>query len=432
MTPIVTVPPPASSTESSRPRRVAVVAGQPEVDAHAFIAWLQRAPALDFYRADARAMLDPFVAGDAAELTDPDTLAVVCHAHLPPRREALALIDHARLHCPSTRVALVLLHASCDVPKGTSAWLDAIHPDEHHHAHLGAPAHAQRVARLLARRGVALVLGSGGARGFAHLGVWEVLARAGVAIDAVGGCSMGAFVAAQIALELEPARAIERSRSIFLDDGGVFDWRLPWISLIAGDRLSGRVADLVGAHTDIEDLWLPWFCVTTSLTSADKVLHRRGRLVAAVRASSSIPGMAPPVAIDGQYHLDGGILDSLPASHARTPAIGAVIAVNVTTYARSFAPDGSAAGGPLRRLVRGARLGRRSVATAYEVLLAAIAIRSSHPGRRAHELAELTIEPKLGDVDGMDPRPFDRIVEEGRRSAAAAIASAPRASAGAP
>jgi len=409
-----------------------VVAGQPEVDAHAFIAWLQRAPALDYYRVDARGTLDPFVAGGTSELTGSDTLAVVCHAHLPPRREVLALIDHARLHHPSTRVALVLLHESRGVPKGTSAWLDAIHPDEHHHAHLDAPAHAQRLTRLLARRGVALVLGSGGARGFAHLGVWEVLTREGVAIDAVGGCSMGAFVAAQIALELEPARGIERTRSIFLDNGGVFDWRLPWISLIAGDRLTGRVAELFGAHTDIEDLWLSWFCVTTSLTSADKVLHRRGRVVSAVRASSSIPGVAPPVAIDGQYHLDGGILDSLPASHARTPAIGAVIAVNVTTYSRSFVPDGSAAEGPLQRLVRRARLGRRSVATVYEALFAAIAIRSSHPGRRAHALAELTIEPELGDVDGMDPRPFDRIVEEGRRSAATAIASAPRASASAP
>jgi predicted acylesterase/phospholipase RssA len=432
MTPIVTVPPPASSMESSRPRRVAVVAGQPEVDAHAFIAWLLRAPALDYYRTDARETLEPFVAGDASELTDPDTLALVCHAHLPPRREALALVDHARLHHPSTRVALVLLHASRDAPRGTSAWLDAIHPDEHHHAHLDAPAHAQRITRLLARRGVALVLGSGGARGFAHLGVWESLARAGVAIDAVGGCSMGAFVAAQIALEHEPARAIERTRSIFLDNGGVFDWRLPWISLIAGDRLTGRVADLFGAHTDIEDLWLSWFCVTTSLTSADKVLHRRGRVVSAVRASSSIPGVAPPVAIDGQYHMDGGILDSLPASHARTPAIGAVIAVNVTTYSRSFAPDASAAESPLRRLMRRARLGQRGVATAFEALIAAVAIRSSHPGRRAHALAELTIEPELGDADGMDPRPFDRIVEEGRRSAAAAITSAPRASASAP
>ncbi|MFO0628946.1 MAG: patatin-like phospholipase family protein [Polyangiales bacterium] len=405
MTPIVTVPPPASGMEASRPRRVAVVAGQPEVDATAFIAWLQRDPALDYHRIDARAKLVPFVVRDASELVDADTLAVVCHAHLPPRREVLALIDHARLHHPSTRVALVLLHATREVPRGTSAWLDAIHPDEHHHAHLETPAHAQRMARLLARRGVALVLGSGGARGFAHLGVWEALTRAGIAIDAVGGCSMGAFVAAQVALELEPADAIERSRSIFLDNGGVFDWRLPWISLIAGERLTGRVADLFGAHTDIEDLWLSWFCVTTSLTSADKVLHRRGRVVSAVRASSSIPGVAPPVAIDGQYHLDGGILDSLPVVHARTPAIGAVIAVNVTTYQHSFRPEAAVAESPLQRLVRRVRLGQRSVATAYETLLAAIAIRSSHPGRRAHALAELTIEPELGDADGLDPRP---------------------------
>lgn len=408
---------------------MAVVAGQPEVDAHAFIEWIQHAPALDYYRIDARAKLVPYVALDASELTDADTLAVVCHAHLAPRREVLALIDHTRLYHPSTRVALVLLHASRDVPKGTSAWLDAIHPDEHHHAHLETPAHAQRIARLLARRGIALVLGSGGARGFAHLGVWEVLSRSGVAIDAVGGCSMGAFVAAQIALEIDAAEGIDRTRSIFLDNGGVYDWHLPWISLIAGDRLTGRVADLFGAHTDIEDLWLPWFCVTTSLTSADKVLHRRGRVLSAIRATSSIPGVAPPVAIDGQYHLDGGILDSLPVAHARTPSIGAVIAVNVTIYPRSFAPEVSAAGSPLRRLVQRVRLGRRSVATAYETLLAAIAIRSSHPGRRAHALAELTIEPDLGDADGMDPRPFDKIVEEGRRSAATAIASAPRAAA---
>lgn len=411
---------------------MAVVAGQPEVDAHAFIAWIQHAPALDYHRIDARAQLVPYVALDAAELADADTLAVVCHAHLAPRREVLVLIDHARLHHPATRVALVLLHATRDVPKGTSAWLDAIHPDEHHHAHLETPAHAQRLARLLARRGVALVLGSGGARGFAHLGVWEVLSRSGVAIDAVGGCSMGAFVAAQIALETDAAEAIDRTRSIFLDNGGVYDWHLPWISLIAGDRLTGRVADLFGAHTDIEDLWLPWFCVTTSLTSADKVLHRRGRVISAIRATSSIPGVAPPVAIDGQYHLDGGILDSLPVAHARTPSIGAVIAVNVTLYPRSFAPEVSAAGSPLRRLVQRVRLGRRSVATAYETLLAAIAIRSSHPGRRAHALADLTIEPDLGDADGMDPRPFDKIVEEGRRSAATAIATAPRAAATAP
>lgn len=331
MTPIVTVPPPASLMETLRPRKVAVVAGQPEVDAHAFIAWIQHAPALDFYRIDARTKLVAYVALDASELNDADTLAVVCQAHLAPRREVLALIDQTRLYHPSTRVALVLLHASRDVPKGTSAWLDAIHPDEHHHAHMETPAHAQRLARLprTPRRGP-----GAGLRRRARLrasrgvgGVEQVRRRH----RRRGRMQHGRVRrGADRPGDLDPAQGIDRTRSIFLDNGGVYDWHLPWISLIAGDRLTGRVADLFGAHTDIEDLWLPWFCVTTSLTSADKVLHRRGRVLSAIRATSSIPGVAPPVAIDGQYHLDGGILDSLPVAHARTPSIGAVIAVNVT------------------------------------------------------------------------------------------------------
>jgi predicted acylesterase/phospholipase RssA/CRP-like cAMP-binding protein len=183
-----------------------------------------------------------------------------------------------------------------------------------------------RLARILADRASGLVLGGGGARGFAHLGVWRALKEQGVDIDLIGGASMGAAIGAVIArggeideMELEVQAAFR----------GLLDYTIPLVSLVKGKRVSRRLREVLG-DWDIEDLWMPYFCTSTNLTQSQVVVHDRGNLARAVRASVAIPGVLPPVASESDLLVDAGVLNNLPADvmRGRIPN-GTIIAVNV-------------------------------------------------------------------------------------------------------
>jgi predicted acylesterase/phospholipase RssA/CRP-like cAMP-binding protein len=223
--------------------------------------------------------------------------------------------------------ALVLLHAPGAQPAGTGAWL-ALRSSRHHfHVREDRPADVARVARMLTGRGVGLVLGGGGARGFAHLGVLQALEEAGVPIDLVGGTSIGSIIAALPAQGLDAAAAREVCRRYI---SSLFDPTLPVVSLLAGRRIGRRVGEAMGPG-DIEDLWLPYFCVATNLSRAEAVVARRGPLFRAVRSSISLPGILPPVTRDGEVFVDGGLLNNLPIDVMQGLSDGGpVIAVDVS------------------------------------------------------------------------------------------------------
>ncbi|MGH9139571.1 MAG: cyclic nucleotide-binding and patatin-like phospholipase domain-containing protein [Vicinamibacterales bacterium] len=225
---------------------------------------------------------------------------------------------------------LILLHTSDrPMPHPTGWWLSATNAAAHHHVRRGVRSDYERVARFLSGQAIGLVLGGGGARGFAHIGVIRALQEAGVPIDAVGGTSMGAVIGAQCALGYDHATMRALNRRHWIDTDPFRDKTLPVVALLTCRRLQRMVTEMFG-DIDIRDLWRPFFCVSADLTRAEPHVHDRGLLARAVRASISLPGLAVPIYDNGAVLIDGAVLNNLPADLMKKRCGGPVVAVNVT------------------------------------------------------------------------------------------------------
>ncbi len=233
----------------------------------------------------------------------------------------------ARPAGPGQRWSLLLLHpADTDRPRDTSRWLAATGTESVLHLRRDHDGDLRRLARILSGNAVGLVLGGGGARGFAHLGVLQALEELDVPVDMVGGTSIGAPIAGWIAQGKRAGECVPAALNAF---HSVIDITLPTTSLIAGKRVARSLVNET-AGWDIEDYWLPFYCLSTSLTTARSVIHRLGSSVRAIRASLSIPGVLPPLAEGGEVLVDGGVLNNLPINVMRelNPS-GVIIAVDV-------------------------------------------------------------------------------------------------------
>ena len=224
---------------------------------------------------------------------------------------------------------LLLLQSNRGGPGSARHWLAQLQVDGWHHVHAERASDYRRVARLLTGNATTLVLGGGGARGFAHIGVFRALHEAGVEIDALDGTSMGAIIGAQIAMNWSPEEMLERNRKAFALAKALHDFTLPIISLLRGRRGERLLAEFYD-DIHIEDLYYDFFCVSTNLSRADIVVHRRGRLLAAVRASIAVPGILPPMFFCGDVLVDGGMLNNLPVDVMQELHRGEVIAVDVS------------------------------------------------------------------------------------------------------
>lgn len=222
---------------------------------------------------------------------------------------------------------LVLLHpATTVIPSDTSRVLQHLPADAHLHVRIDRDDDVARVARTLAGVPYGLVLSGGGARGFAHLGAIQAMRELGIPCDLVGGTSIGAVMAVYQGMDMSIEEQIAQTEVGF---HGLLDYTLPVVSLLKGKRTSERIQRHVGEHT-IEDLWLPFFCISTNLSTNDMKIHDRGLVATAVRASLALPGIFPPVH-DGEHFLvDGGVLNNFPLDvmRSRNP-FGKVIAVDV-------------------------------------------------------------------------------------------------------
>ena len=230
---------------------------------------------------------------------------------------------HARF-----RRTLVLMHPPGTLrPRGTRRWLRERRVDRHLHMRSDRQDDFDRIVRYVLRREVGLVLSGGGSRGFAHAGVIRAMREAGLPVDVVAGVSMGSIIGAGCAFSEdldETVVSLKRHVGRMLTD-----YTLPFVSLARGRRFDRGVMALFG-DTNIEDLWLPYFCVSSNLTRASTVVHRSGLLWRAIRASSSLPGVIPPVIDNGDMLYDGCLLNNLPVDLMREEIeTGLLVAVDV-------------------------------------------------------------------------------------------------------
>ncbi len=237
-------------------------------------------------------------------------------------------VEARALAMDSLRCELVLVEPG--KPSATARWLKHRPVAAFHHICGGRPQDMARLARLVTGTGCGLVLGGGGPRGFAHLGVLRALEEAGVPIDAVGGTSVGAVMGALYALGLDHAERVERAVTAFTRSGRLVSPTLPLIAVSSGHRVDRLLAEHLGS-VNIEDLPLGFFCVSASLTRAEEVIHERGPLWPAVRASLSLPGIFPPVYAAGDLLVDGAALNGLPVDVMRDRlGTGCVVAVDLS------------------------------------------------------------------------------------------------------
>jgi NTE family protein/lysophospholipid hydrolase len=185
-----------------------------------------------------------------------------------------------------------------------------------------------RVARFLTGNTIGLALGGGFARGLAHLGLLRALAELNIPVDTIGGSSMGAMVGAHWLLGWDAERIVRELTAGFADSFD--DMTVPFLSFKRG----GKISKLLRTHFQdarIEDMWMPYFCVSANLNRSEVTVHTTGEVARAVLASTRAPGIFPPMVIDGELHVDGGLINNVPVDIMKTFSNdGLVIGVDVS------------------------------------------------------------------------------------------------------
>uniref|UniRef100_A0AAY4EHM7 lysophospholipase n=1 Tax=Denticeps clupeoides TaxID=299321 RepID=A0AAY4EHM7_9TELE len=191
-----------------------------------------------------------------------------------------------------------------------------------------------RLARILTGNAIALVFGGGGARGCSQVGILKALREAGIPVDLVGGTSIGSLMAALYAEDRSPSRMRVRAREWAMEMTSVFkkalDLTYPVTSMFSGAAFNSGISAIFNSK-QIEDLWIPYFNITTDITNSSMRVHTDGSLWRYVRASMTLSGYLPPLCDpkDGHLLMDGGYINNLPADVARSMGAKVVIAIDV-------------------------------------------------------------------------------------------------------
>ena len=316
------------------------------------------------------------------------------------------------------RTEVVLLHGARIEPGVSTPWLD-FKPGVPHH-HVRGPADIARVARLLTGKGLGIVLSGGGARGFAHIGVLRAMREAGIVIDAVGGTSIGAVIAAGYAAEWGDEEMTMRMRRSFVDTNPLNDYTLPLVSLVSGRKVS-RLLRREFEESAIEELPLPFFCVSTNLSSGQLGVHRRGELWRWLRASVAIPGVLPPVVHRGELFVDGATINNLPVDVMRDMGLGRIIGVDVGSD-RVFTTDSvDSDAPPLWKVLQWFR-GRKHRINILQILWRAGMVNSAANTLSRRELSDLLLQPPLEEIDLLHWHAFERAIDAGYRHAKEKVA----------
>lgn len=196
----------------------------------------------------------------------------------------------------------------------------------------------ESLSRFITGRSVGLALGGGGAKGLAHIGLLKAMQEENIPIDMIGGTSAGALMASIYAMGYDAPELERVAKALMSDKKTLNDYTIPTVSLIRGKKFNTVIKNFVG-ETMIEDLWLPYFSVATSLTKAQKVIFDRGPVWKALRASASIPGILPPFYEKNELLVDGAMLDNIPGAVMRERGADFVISVALSSEGDSTADE---------------------------------------------------------------------------------------------
>ena len=242
---------------------------------------------------------------------------------------------------------------------------------------------------------VAIVLGGGAARGFAHIGVIKALEAQGIVPDIVVGTSAGSVVGALYASGMTGFEL--QQLALTLQENMLADWGLPNRGVLRGEALQGFINDRV-KNQPIQRLARPFGVVATDLQSGDKILFRSGDTGMAVRASSAVPGVFQPVAISGRDYIDGGVTSPVPVQSARAMGADFVIAVDISSVGR-----------------------REKITGTVDVLLQTFAIMGYTLSSHELKEADVVVRPKTTAVSSTSFADRHLAILEGEQAAAAIL-----------
>ena len=242
---------------------------------------------------------------------------------------------------------------------------------------------------------IALVLGGGAARGFAHIGVLKILESNGIPIHMIVGTSAGSFVGSLYAYGLNAYQIQKLSLDIQRSD--IADFTIPDNGFIKGDLLEEYVNRML-RNTTMEKLRIPFYATATELPNGKETVFRTGNTGKAVRASCSIPGVFNPAMIGNKMYVDGGVVSPVPVDAAKRLGADVVIAVDISSDLDTTKPSGT-----------------------IETILQAINIMSSRISVAQLSRADIVIRPLVGHIGSAD---FDRrndAIIEGEKAALQAL-----------
>jgi NTE family protein len=243
---------------------------------------------------------------------------------------------------------------------------------------------------------VAVALGSGAAKGFAHVGVLKVLAAQGVPVHMVVGSSAGSFVGSLYAYGFDPFTLQKMALSIERDD--VADLGLPDSGFIKGDRLEAWVNRMV-RNTPVESFRIPFYAVATDVRRGEEVVFGKGNAGQAVRASCAVPGVFRPVRIGTVLYVDGGVVSPVPVEAARRQGADVVIAVDISGRGEENPePSGT-----------------------IDVILTAVNIMYGKLSERQLAGADVVVRPKVGKIGSGDFTKRNEAILEGEKAATEAL-----------
>jgi NTE family protein len=307
-------------------------------------------------------------------------------------------------------------------PAGSAAWVGSAEPARLFHVRRDNAADEARIARVLTGQSVGLVLSGGGARAYAHIGAIRALREHGVPIDFVGGVSMGAIIAAGLAMGWGDDELERRIREAFVETSPLDDVAFPILAMTQGVKVNERLAHHF-KDTQIADLWLPFFCLSSNLTTGAYHMHRAGLLRAALRATIALPGILPPATDDDDVLVDGAVIKNFPADVMRASQLGPIVGVDVTSGRSITADDVARPASVWRWLFSG---DWRRGPPIVSLLMRAATVTTSRDLAAAHEATDLLVQPDVSSVEIRDFSDYAPAVAEGYRAMNQALAKLDR------
>ena len=313
----------------------------------------------------------------------------------------------------STRRTLALLYPDgSSYPSTTRYWLANREINQHFNIRVDTSNDIDRFARTIAGRSIGLVLSGGGARGFAHMGVIRALQESNIPIDVIGGTSMGAVIAAHVAMNRSYDDMYARTKEAFVE-AKPFQKQIPLFSFYKGKKLDEVTYQILYQDQYIEDTWLPCYFISSSLTSSDIAIHDSGLIWNAIRASTALPGIITPILLNDQLHVDGGLLNNLPVDVMKERFQGRVIAVDVTEM-KSVPPQATKAPNLLDFVInRGGGNKNTDFPSILEVLMRSMLLGSVKKTRASLAEADYALCPPVDEYGLLEFPAIEKIVEAG-------------------